>query len=226
VRRSILLDAKADLLVYGNGERQIVEIAPRNDAMTESKHPEILLVGSEWLAFLPSRSETIQAFLKGVEDRPNSMGDNRIVVESDGHRLAGVSADVRQVMDLRDFAQTFHGIDDPGLADDALRRLMQLGMGAEGATLMESARRHYFPYGELEKFILRVFADRIGPECEAVLWVAKSSARTGSYLEAVVKLSEAAPKTFLHAYIAAGPVVGGVERDGRRAPRRDSRTRC
>ena len=29
VRRSVLLDAKADLLVYGNGERQIVEIAHR-----------------------------------------------------------------------------------------------------------------------------------------------------------------------------------------------------
>ena len=29
VRRSILLDAKADLLVYGNGERQVVEIATR-----------------------------------------------------------------------------------------------------------------------------------------------------------------------------------------------------
>ncbi|MGD9600760.1 MAG: YgiQ family radical SAM protein [Gammaproteobacteria bacterium] len=32
VRRSILLDAKADLLVYGNGERQIVEIAHRLSA--------------------------------------------------------------------------------------------------------------------------------------------------------------------------------------------------
>ncbi|MEN9725939.1 MAG: hypothetical protein RL434_305, partial [Pseudomonadota bacterium] len=29
IRRSILLDSKADLLVYGNGERQIVEIAHR-----------------------------------------------------------------------------------------------------------------------------------------------------------------------------------------------------
>src|SRR5450432_891299 len=29
VRRSVLLDARADLLVYGNGERQIVEIAHR-----------------------------------------------------------------------------------------------------------------------------------------------------------------------------------------------------
>ncbi len=32
VRRSILLDAKADLLVYGNGERQIIEIARRLEA--------------------------------------------------------------------------------------------------------------------------------------------------------------------------------------------------
>src|SRR5688572_7848199 len=29
VRRSVLLDSKADLLVYGNGERQIVDIAHR-----------------------------------------------------------------------------------------------------------------------------------------------------------------------------------------------------
>ena len=29
VRRSVLPDAKADLLVFGNGERQIVEIAQR-----------------------------------------------------------------------------------------------------------------------------------------------------------------------------------------------------
>src|SRR6187399_491512 len=32
VRRSVLLDAKADLLVYGNAERQVVEIAQRLDA--------------------------------------------------------------------------------------------------------------------------------------------------------------------------------------------------
>ncbi len=37
VRRSILLDAKADLLVFGNGERQIVEIAHRLAAGEEIK---------------------------------------------------------------------------------------------------------------------------------------------------------------------------------------------
>ena len=36
VRRSILLDARADLLVFGNGERQIVEIAHRLAAGEEA----------------------------------------------------------------------------------------------------------------------------------------------------------------------------------------------
>jgi Fe-S oxidoreductase len=35
VRRSVLLDAKADLLVYGNAERQIVGIAHRLAAGTK-----------------------------------------------------------------------------------------------------------------------------------------------------------------------------------------------
>ncbi len=39
VRRSVLLDAKADLLVYGNGERQIVEIVQR---LAEGQSPQDL----------------------------------------------------------------------------------------------------------------------------------------------------------------------------------------
>jgi len=38
VRRSVLLDSKADILVYGNGERQIVEIAHRLAANEDVKH--------------------------------------------------------------------------------------------------------------------------------------------------------------------------------------------
>ncbi len=38
VRRSVLLDAKADLLVYGNGERQVVEIAHRLAAGEAIEH--------------------------------------------------------------------------------------------------------------------------------------------------------------------------------------------
>jgi radical SAM superfamily enzyme YgiQ (UPF0313 family) len=38
VRRSVLLDAKADLLVYGNAERQIVEIAHRLAPASHRRH--------------------------------------------------------------------------------------------------------------------------------------------------------------------------------------------
>ncbi|MDH5377315.1 MAG: YgiQ family radical SAM protein, partial [Gammaproteobacteria bacterium] len=40
VRRSVLLDSKADLLVFGNGERQIVEIAHR---LAQGESPEELI---------------------------------------------------------------------------------------------------------------------------------------------------------------------------------------
>ena len=184
--------------------RQIIEICPRSDATMASTHPEILLVGGEWKAFLPQQFETIQSFLRNAEERPDSTGESRIVVQSDGRRLAGVSADVRQVMNLRDIAHTFHGIDDAGLSDGALRWLLELAKANDGATLAESARRHYFPDGGLEKFILRVFADRMGPEREAVLWVARASAKAGSYLEGVLRLQGVTPETFSSAYIAAG----------------------
>ena len=43
IRRSVLLDAKADMLVYGNGERQICEIAHRlaagEDISADHRHP-------------------------------------------------------------------------------------------------------------------------------------------------------------------------------------------
>ena len=41
VRRSVLLDAKADLLVYGNAERQIIEIAHRLAAGKEVSFPHV-----------------------------------------------------------------------------------------------------------------------------------------------------------------------------------------
>ncbi len=56
VRRSILLDAKADLLVYGNGERQIVEIAHRLaageavDALTDIRGTALVRsTPSDWI---------------------------------------------------------------------------------------------------------------------------------------------------------------------------------
>lgn len=184
--------------------RQIIEIRPRPDATLESNHPEILLVGDELRALLPKQFETIQSFLRNAEERPVSTEKIRIVVQSDGRRLAGVSANVRQVMNLRDFAHTFHGIDDAGLSEGALRWLLELAKANDEATLAESARRHYFPDGGLEKLVLRVFADRMGYEREAMLWVARTSARAGSYLEGVLRLQGVTPETFSSIYIAAG----------------------
>jgi uncharacterized radical SAM protein YgiQ len=51
VRRSVLLDSKADLLVFGNGERQIVEIAHRLAA----KEPIASITGVRGTAFVRNR---------------------------------------------------------------------------------------------------------------------------------------------------------------------------
>jgi uncharacterized radical SAM protein YgiQ len=67
VRRSILLDAKADLLVYGNGERQVVEIAHRLAAgeaienLTEIRGTAFLrkLIPPEWSEMDSATIETV-----------------------------------------------------------------------------------------------------------------------------------------------------------------------
>jgi len=62
VRRSILFDAKADLLVYGNGERQVIEIAHR----LASKHPIDTLTDIRGTAYpcksIPNDWQQIDAF--------------------------------------------------------------------------------------------------------------------------------------------------------------------
>jgi uncharacterized radical SAM protein YgiQ len=54
VRRSILLDSRADLLVFGNGERQVVEIAHRLAAGESIEH----LLDIRGTAFVGSRSDS------------------------------------------------------------------------------------------------------------------------------------------------------------------------
>jgi hypothetical protein len=58
----------------------------------------------------------------------------------------------------------------------------------------------------------------MGPEREAVLWVAKMSAKAGSYLAAVMRLPDVTPETFSGAYIAAGAAgaAGTIGADERR----------
>ena len=71
VRRSILLDAKADLLVYGMGERQSLEIVRRLDAGESIKEMHDI-PGTVWVTSnkdeLPERSVTIASY-EAVSER-------------------------------------------------------------------------------------------------------------------------------------------------------------
>ncbi|HDP34278.1 MAG TPA: YgiQ family radical SAM protein [Candidatus Hydrogenedentes bacterium] len=60
IRRSILLDSKADLLVYGMGERAVLEIAQRLEDAVEGK-PAEMLRGIPGTAFAISSLEALQA---------------------------------------------------------------------------------------------------------------------------------------------------------------------
>ncbi len=61
LRRSILLDSKADLLVYGMAERAVLEIAQRLDAARELvENPAILLRGIPGTVFAASSLEPLQ----------------------------------------------------------------------------------------------------------------------------------------------------------------------
>jgi radical SAM superfamily enzyme YgiQ (UPF0313 family) len=53
VRRSVIMDAKADILVYGNGERQVVEIAHRLAA----KEPVSQLTDIRGTAFITKHGQ-------------------------------------------------------------------------------------------------------------------------------------------------------------------------
>ncbi len=61
VRRSILLDTRADLLVYGNGERQIVEIAHRLAAGIELKEMRDIRGTAFVCREIPGQSEIIES---------------------------------------------------------------------------------------------------------------------------------------------------------------------
>lgn len=180
--------------------RLVIKVIGREDTGSETCS-EIVLVGDEWKEFLPQQTETFQSFLHQSEERAYAQGSIRIVVQSEGRRLAGVSAEVRQVTNLRDFADTFYRISEAWLSDEALKWLMREKQAERNifATL--------FPNGQMEKCILRVFGDRTGTEREAVLWAARQIARAGSYLESIVREEAVTPTTFQSAYISSPPML-------------------
>ena len=167
---------------------------------------EVMLVGDDLASFIPEACDTFQKYLRYTEEHPSDSSVRRIVVASEGRELAGLSAEVRQVVCLRDFSRVFYGVDDAGLSVDALRWMCEQGKEGAGRTLSETLKTQFFPEGEVLKRVLRVFDGRKGAEREALLWLVKYIAPNGSYLESVVMQEGVLVGNFHFAY-----VTGAVE---------------
>jgi hypothetical protein len=162
---------------------------------------EVMLVGDDLTSFIPEACDSFQKYLRYTEEHPSDSSVRQIVVSSEGRELAGLSAEVRQVVCLRDFAYVFYNVKDAGLSEDALRWMCAQGKEGVGKTLSETLKMLFFPKGGVEKRILRVFDERNGAEREAALWLAKYVAAKRSYLERVVSQEGVHIGNFRHAYV-------------------------
>lgn len=204
--------------------KQLIEIdteqVPHEEAESILGRTELMLVGDELASFIPEACDTFQKYLRYTEEHPGDSSSRRIVVASEGRELAGVSAEVRQVVSLHDFARVFYGIENAGLSEEALRWMCARGKDGAGKTMSETLKALFFPGGDVSKRVLRVFDGRMGAEREALLWLVKNIASTGSFLECVVRQEGVHVDNFRSAYVtgAAEWLDGSVEyADERRA---------
>ncbi len=182
--------------------KQLVEIdADQVVPQFEAGRTEVMLVGDDLASFIPETYDTFQKYLRYTEEHPEDSSVRRIVVASEGRELAGLSSEVRQVVCLRDFVRVFYDVADAGLSEDALRWMCERGKEGAEKTLSEALKTLFFPEGEVEKRVLRVFDGHKGAEREAVLWLVKHVASKGSYLEYVVKQEGVHVGNFHHAYV-------------------------
>ncbi|MDA8083854.1 MAG: BREX-4 system phosphatase PglZ [Nitrospiraceae bacterium] len=188
---------------YRHGKQLIEMESEQVVSKFEAGRTEVMLVGSDLAFFIPEACDTFQKYLLYTEEHPNDSSVRRIVVASEGRELAGLSAEVRQVVSLRDFARVFYGVEDAGLSGDALQWMCERGKDAEGITLSETLKKHFFPGGEIAKRVLSVFDKCIGAEREAVLWLIKYTALTGSYLEYVTRKEGVRTRNFRSAYVTS-----------------------
>lgn len=162
---------------------------------------EVMLVGDDLASFIPEACDTFQKYLRYSEEHPSDNSVRRIVVASEGRELAGLSAEVRQVVSLQDFARVFYGVEDAGLSDDALRWMCERGKEGAGKTLSETLKTLFFPEGGVAKRVLHVFDRHNGAEREALLWLVKQVSSNGSYLDCVVRQEGVFVDNFRTVYI-------------------------
>lgn len=164
---------------------------------------ELMLVGDDLVSYIPETCDTFQKYLRYTEEHPTDSSVRRIVVASEGRELAGLHAEVRQVVCLRDFARMFYDVEDVGLSEDALRWMCELGKKDVGKFLSNTLKTLFFPEGFIEKRVLSVFDGRKGEELEALLWLIRHVAPKGSYLECVAKQEGVLVDNFRSAYVTA-----------------------
>ncbi|MGO8942494.1 MAG: BREX-4 system phosphatase PglZ [Syntrophobacteraceae bacterium] len=182
--------------------KQLIEIdAEQVVPQFEAGHTEVMLVGDDLASFIPEACDTFQKYLRYTEEHPNDSSVRRIVVASEGRELAGLSAEVMQVVCLRDFARVFYDVVDAGLSEDVLRWMCERGKEGAGKTLSETLKTLFFTEGEVAKHALRVFDRCKGKEREAVLWLFKHVASKGSYLECVARQEGVLVGNFRSAYV-------------------------
>lgn len=162
---------------------------------------EVMLVGDDLASFIPELCDTFQKYLRYTEEHPNDNSVRRIVVASEGRELAGLSAEVRQIVCLRDFARVFYDVDDTKLSEDALRWMCGRGKEGAGKKLWETLKMLFFPDGGVAKRVLRVFDAHKGAEREAAFWLVKHVASQGSYLQCVAGQEGVTVGNFRAAYV-------------------------
>ena len=187
-------------LIEIDAEQVVPQIA-LEEAERITVRTEVMLVGEDFASFIPETCDTFQKYLRFAEEHPSDNSVRRIVIASEGRELAGLSAEVQQVVCLRDFARVFYGVEDGGLSEDALRWMCERGKDSAGKTLSETLKALFFPQDGVVKHVLRVFDGRKGAEREAVLWLVKYVASKGSYLECVARQEGVLVGNFRSAYV-------------------------
>lgn len=189
---------------YRSG-KQLIEIVadqPSFEGSDGRADPaEVMLVEAKLVSLIPEACDTFHKYLRYTEEHPSDSSVRRIVVASEGRELAGLSAEVKQVVCLRDFARVFYSVDDRGLSDGALRWMCERGKNGFGQTLLNALKTVFFAGSDVLRHVLRVFDSQRGAGGEALLWLLKNIAPAQSYLKCVLAQVGITTINFRSAYV-------------------------
>ena len=186
---------------YRQGKQLITINTDLAELQCETVQTEVMLVGASLASLIPEECDSFQKYLRYIEEHPNDGSVRRIVVASE-KQLSGLSAEVRQLICLRDFARVIYDVEDIGLSEDALRWMCDLAKReSAGKALPEIFKSLFFSGEEITNRVLRVFDGHRGIEREVVLWLVKQIAPKGSYLEYILRQDGISTDNFRSAYI-------------------------